>query len=141
MASVRDTNLKLYKATTRLNEFYAQPMQPSVSKFRAGSKVQQQQQERVLSSEEKIQEQSLFFCGERKPFFGREFPQRERESREVKREEEEENEEENEVPALARGGGCVNEDSIPKEEVEEEKYEERNEPEIVELISDDDSEE
>ena len=101
-------------------------MQPSVSKFRAASV---QQQERVLSSEEKIQEQSLFFCGERKPY------------REVKREEEEENEEENEVPALARGGGCVNEDSIPKEEVEEEKYEERNEPEIVELISDDDSEE
>ena len=88
-----------------------------------------------MSSEEKIQEQILFFCGERKPY------------REVKREEEEENEEENEeneeneVPALARGGGCVNEDSIPKEEVEEEKYEERNEPEIVELISDDDSEE
>ena len=100
--------------------------------YMPGSKVQQQQQEqqqeRVLSSEEKIQEQSLFFCGERKPY------------REVKREEEEENEE-NEVPALARGGGCVNEDSIPKEEVEEEKYEERNEPEIVELISDDDSEE
>ena len=88
----------------------------------AGSKVQQQQQERVLSSEEKIQEH-----------------------REVKREEEEEEEEneENEVPALARGGGCVNEDSIPKEEEveEEEKYKERNEPEIVDLISDDDSEE
>ena len=39
MASVRDTNLKLYKATTRLNEFYAQPMQPSVSKFRAASDI------------------------------------------------------------------------------------------------------
>ena len=88
----------------------------------AGSKVQLQQQERVLSSEEKIQEH-----------------------REVKREENEEEEEneENEVPALARGGGCVNEDSIPKEEEveEEEKYKERNEPEIVDLISDDDSEE
>ena len=39
MASVRDTNLKLYKATTRLNEFYAQSMQPSVSEFRAASDI------------------------------------------------------------------------------------------------------
>ena len=50
------------EATTRLNEFYAQPMQPSVSKFRAASDIDCSDYEELYRSANLFQTWLVGFC-------------------------------------------------------------------------------